>query len=54
MTDGGLITACSGRASWQAALDRINELELSIGEPGAPARDFKFTGLGKVEFKWEL
>jgi hypothetical protein len=27
---------------------------LSVGEPGVPARDFKFTGAGEVEFKWGL
>lgn len=44
---------CAASDAWQAALDQINELNLSIGEPGAPTRDFKFTGPGKVEFKWE-
>jgi hypothetical protein len=36
---------------WNAALERINELGLSVGEPGAPARDFKFIGASQVEFK---
>jgi hypothetical protein len=40
--------------AWHEALERINELGLSVGEPGVPARDFKFTGAGEVEFKWGL
>ena len=45
---------CSASDAWHAALERINELGLSVGEPGLPARDFKFTGAGEVEFKWGL
>jgi hypothetical protein len=39
---------------WQQALERINELGLSVGEPGLPARDFKLDADGQVEFKWVL
>jgi hypothetical protein len=35
-------------------LDQINGLGLSVGDTGVQARDFKFTGSRKVEFKWGL
>lgn len=45
---------CAASDEWHDALERINDLGLSVGEPGVPVRDFKFTGVGRVEFKWEL
>jgi RNA polymerase sigma factor (TIGR02999 family) len=39
---------------WQAALQRINELGLSVGEPGIPVRDFKIDANGQVEFKFVI
>jgi hypothetical protein len=45
---------CAASHEWLEALERINELGLLVGEPGVPARDFKLTDVGEVEFKWGL